>query len=238
MKRLASFFLCIVLLGMTCPAMSPFFFAQFSIKNIPECELWLDGQDSSSLTISGSQVSQWNDKSGQGHNAIQATMADQPGYGSTLINGHPGLTFPGGSQNLVSSLALTQPWSLYVVGYDTVGNSTIIAGDGLNIFNFDGTNVVLFPFPSSPFFGAINDIPHCLIFVLNSGVVTCYRDGVPFAPTGSSTASSTAVINIGSGAGQPNGGAILGEVAIYSRAISAQEANALHYYSQRKWGTP
>jgi hypothetical protein len=40
--------------------------------------LWLDAADSSTITESGGAVSQWNDKSGNGRNATQATPGFQP----------------------------------------------------------------------------------------------------------------------------------------------------------------
>lgn len=43
-------------------------------------KMWLDASDSSSVTTSGSSVSAWNDKSGNGNNATQATAANQPTY--------------------------------------------------------------------------------------------------------------------------------------------------------------
>lgn len=36
---------------------------------IPGCQLWLDGADQSSMTFSGSNITQWNDKSGNGYHA-------------------------------------------------------------------------------------------------------------------------------------------------------------------------
>jgi hypothetical protein len=48
--------------------------------------LWLDAADSSTLTLSGSNVTQWNDKSGNGRHATQSTIANQPTLSGTLIN--------------------------------------------------------------------------------------------------------------------------------------------------------
>jgi hypothetical protein len=47
-----------------------------SISNL---YLWLDADDASTFTYSsGTVVSQWNDKSANGYNATQATVANQP----------------------------------------------------------------------------------------------------------------------------------------------------------------
>ena len=42
----------------------------FSPKSISACTLWLDGQDTSSMTLSGTNLTQWRDKSGQGFNQV------------------------------------------------------------------------------------------------------------------------------------------------------------------------
>lgn len=41
-------------------------------------QLWLDGNDRSTITLNGLTVSQWNDKSGNGRHLAQATAANQP----------------------------------------------------------------------------------------------------------------------------------------------------------------
>jgi hypothetical protein len=51
--------------------------------------LWLDASDASTITLNGSTVSQWNDKSGFGRNASQPVAASQPTYLSTGFNGKP-----------------------------------------------------------------------------------------------------------------------------------------------------
>jgi hypothetical protein len=42
--------------------------------------LWLDAADASTITLNGSDVSQWDDKSGNDRHAVQATAASQPEY--------------------------------------------------------------------------------------------------------------------------------------------------------------
>ena len=51
--------------------------------------LWLDAADASTITLNGSTVSQWNDKSGNGFNVSQATVSLQPTYEATGLNGKP-----------------------------------------------------------------------------------------------------------------------------------------------------
>jgi hypothetical protein len=56
--------------------------------------LWLDAAEYSTLTFSGSNVTQWNDKSGNGNNATTTTTARRPTYSTTALNtSYPGLVF-------------------------------------------------------------------------------------------------------------------------------------------------
>jgi hypothetical protein len=55
---------------------------------------WYDASDSGTLTLSGSEVTQWDDKSGGGYDLSQGTSARRPIYGATSFNSsYPGLTF-------------------------------------------------------------------------------------------------------------------------------------------------
>ena len=58
--------------------------------------LWLDAEDAASVTLNGTTVSQWNDKSGNGYNVSNATAATQPDYLATGFNGKPTLQVVGG----------------------------------------------------------------------------------------------------------------------------------------------
>lgn len=55
--------------------------------------LWLDAEDAASITLNGSTVSQWNDKSGNGRNVAQTTAANQPNYTASGLNGRPIVDF-------------------------------------------------------------------------------------------------------------------------------------------------
>lgn len=52
----------------------------FSPKSISNLSLWLDAADANSFTLVGSNISQWNDKSGNNKHAIQSTGSNQPIY--------------------------------------------------------------------------------------------------------------------------------------------------------------
>lgn len=79
---------------------------------------WFDAADLSTITLNGSTVSQWRDKSGNNRHASQATPAAQPIFTESGLNGLPVVTF-GGDDNLVHGYmrqgVTTYAASLFVV---------------------------------------------------------------------------------------------------------------------------
>ena len=74
----------------------------FTPTDISNLYLWLDADDASTFTYSsGSVISQWNDKSGNGYHAYQATVANQP---SRVSSPSIGVDFDG-SNDVLSTTA-------------------------------------------------------------------------------------------------------------------------------------
>jgi hypothetical protein len=87
--------------------------------------LWLDADDASTITLNGSTVSQWNDKSGNGRNVSQATAANQPTLTASGLNGKPVLTFDGVNDYLAAASPLIgTTHSLFVLFTPTIENQT------------------------------------------------------------------------------------------------------------------
>lgn len=81
--------------------------------------LWLDANDASTITLNGSNVSQWKDKSGNNRHASQATAVNQPAYNTTGINNKHSIIFDGVNDTLKSTANLgisgTNTFSIYAV---------------------------------------------------------------------------------------------------------------------------
>ena len=92
------------------------FLRNFTPTDVPNpCLLWFDGRDSTTLTLSGSNVTQWRDKSGNANN-ITSFSSTQPTYdASTGL-----LTFTNGTGTTTSSISLTSTTSysiFYVISF-------------------------------------------------------------------------------------------------------------------------
>jgi hypothetical protein len=100
----------------------------------------------SSTVHIGTGVSQWDDRSGNGHHLIQGTGADQPVYSGSGTSAL--ITFNGTSQWLRAVFTLNQPCTLfYVVRQITWVNGHYLidgsGGDQMNIQDFSSTPQIL-----------------------------------------------------------------------------------------------
>jgi hypothetical protein len=71
--------------------------------------LWLDAADASTITLNGSTVSQWSDKSGNARNATQSSASLQPTYNTTVVNGRPALVFTNNRLDLPAGTYTASP---------------------------------------------------------------------------------------------------------------------------------
>jgi len=77
----------------------------FDPLSIAGCKLWLDASDTSTISLSGSAVTQWNDKSGNAYNFAQGTSANRPSSGTRTQNGLNVIDFDGTNDLLTTTAA-------------------------------------------------------------------------------------------------------------------------------------
>jgi hypothetical protein len=58
----------------------------FLPTSVSGCQIWLDAADSTTLTLSGNNVTQWNDKSGQGYILTVPSGKTSPTYSNGVLN--------------------------------------------------------------------------------------------------------------------------------------------------------
>ena len=223
------------------------FFTAFSPRQIPGCALWLDGADSSTILFSsGSNVSTWSDKSGNGRNAT--VYAGTPTYTSAL-----GMTFNGSSSLQITYTASPILESMFVIiKFNSVsGQGDILSGTAA------GQREYLMYVPYSPgtiYLGRHSTGPSGAI---NGGTVTTgsnYLLGYVFNGTGNTISffqsgniitSGTPQFTYSAGGtisviGSYNGGGYLQgqiyEMIIYSTALSITERQQIESYLSQKWG--
>ncbi len=114
-------------------------------------EVWYDAADATTITLNGSNVSQWNDKSGNNRNAIQATTSSQPLFVNNVSNGLPALQTDGGDTLVIGNrLGLFQnvgdATMVIVVKYTTATYLT----NSTSVFVSTGTSAFSSRFNLSP----------------------------------------------------------------------------------------
>ena len=98
--------------------------------------LWLDAEDTASITLNGSTVSQWNDKSGNDppRNFSQGTLTNQPTYSETGMLGKPAVVFDG-TDDFMSLLDFDNAVSLALIGSGGSSLAPLISGAAPSLFS-------------------------------------------------------------------------------------------------------
>lgn len=225
----------------------------FSPTDLPNCKIWLDAADTTSIISSGGLVSQWNDKSGNGNHATASGTA-RPTTGTRTLNSKNVLDFDGstdfmsftngitgGSYTiffvcLVDSLSATLPRS--VIGTDATGgpvmrfaNTTstgkmqVVRRGQSVLLTANTTNVVATPYSF-------------IITTYNSGNAVT-RNGVADGSNATSASYTQNIKAIGSESSTSwsNGhDGIIAESAIYTGILTGPQITQIINYSVAKWG--
>jgi hypothetical protein len=96
---------------------------------------WYDSSDASTITLSGSNITQWNDKSGNAKHATQSTSAYQPTIVSSGLNGRNTMLFDGTNDmfNIANTTTLANNFAIFAVVksnfLNSITGSAIIGSD-------------------------------------------------------------------------------------------------------------
>jgi hypothetical protein len=131
----------------------------FSPTQIAGCQLWLDSTDSSTLTTSGTAVSQWNDKSGSGNNATATGTIRTTGS----INGKTALNWSGSVSTYFQGALVNSGTTLTAFSVFTMNASSYIVARILSL--------------GKPGFKDFNNVLYTAAIERNSTKFDSYREG-------------------------------------------------------------
>ena len=217
--------------------------------------LWLDAADDSTITLNGSTVSQWRDKSRNGRHVNQPTASKQPTYTLAGQNGLNVLSFDGNQRSLFASsstINLLQPFSRFFAGQFLVKNnqSVVLDSDTNNtqcvFYNGEvGTSWVvangIAPNFSSYSYGTRDFLNHQHFHIVNGAESYWGLDGSNPAGPLNGGPGTQAGIRIGhvrtelSPSYAFNGRVF--EIVLVSGIINTQDRQKLEGYLAWKWGT-
>ena len=206
---------------------------------------WFDAADASTITESSGAVSQWNDKSGNGVTASQATGSKQPETGTRTLNGLNVIDFDRATSDNLDSTTIamgnTTDAMCFVVGqldtstnyehffYGTGGSLGIgiLIGDWRYYFG-GGAGV-----PATP---DVDYVPHVFSTCLSSGTDTeMFLDGSSIHTATVSETVPDTVMTIGSREDLYHTDGFIGEIII-AASCSDSDRQKIEGYLAWKWG--
>jgi Glycine rich protein len=217
---------------------------------IPGCAIWMDGADSSStsMTLSGSTITSWKDKSGNG---VTFSITGTPTLSNAVYNGLSSVYFNGSTNfyNTTFNMNLINH-TFFIVVTETAGGNR-----GVLIFYITGTgtddvyasNSLEFSSPEAGIEGNYGSQPYSnLTYGIygdvspTGGTFNFFKNGVSvISKTGLVAATSTGVC-IGSRV--YSGGftyfmtGYVSEVIVYNTALSIDKRQQVEGYLANKWG--
>jgi len=208
-------------------------------------EAWFDGQDASTLTVVGSNISQWDDKSGNAHHLPQATGADQPTVGT--LNSYAAVAFTGGQHIGGITWSLQSPTTIFLVyKFDSPidnGLNVLFWSDSTDRIRYDkrtaGTGGGRRMHENSDLIGSAEDASaHYFTGIYDGGSSALRIDGADdnTGGVGTKTPSSDG-LTIGSTKNGLSGyeGAI-GELLWYDALLTGGEIAQVEAWLKDKWG--
>ena len=227
--------------------------------------IWLDAADAATITLNGSTVSQWNDKSGNACNVTQATASKQPSFSASGLNSKGLITFDGSNDLLQNTLkpagdsSITQTsiiavWRTIAKSGDDVyimlGNDTV-AGSVRALFSPNNSTVLKYTNWSSESSGTLGvDVAGSHhIFHLNQEYttaqqITLYRDGTKDAGHPQLLATQQARLTNGIIIGTSNSAyeglhycnISVAEILVTNFALNSTQRQQAEGYLAHKWG--
>jgi hypothetical protein len=221
----------------------------FNPKSISGLAMWLDANDSASITLDSSAVSEWKDKAA-GKVFAQTTPNNRPTL--TTINGKTALLFDGTNDTLSCSEPFASyPVSMFfvqrVIAYTNFG-MTYTAG-GSNNFNLrqNGTSGLFqLQHPttgagsSSTSYSLSNAELISLVYASPVGGSAAYQNGGLITITSGSFSEEPIFSGTTHFIGSRNAGfhlnGYIGEILVYTKTVSATERAKITQYLGKKWG--
>ena len=219
--------------------------------------LWIDASDFETITLNGSDVSQWRDKSGNGNHANQTIASRQPLYATNAVNGKSVVRLNGILDNFLithsSTLNLSNTCSIFaafnktnVAGEEYLfqkGGASVVGGPPAirfhaDTFNFDspgwGVDFDKTSFPTGSFIinTVVRDTGSYLVFNIDRVATT------PTTFLDKAFSNNTSNLHIGSNTGETGNffQGDIGEILIFNSRLSVYQTFLVENYLANKWG--
>lgn len=225
----------------------------FAPTDLPGLAIWLDADDPATITLNGSNVASWTDKSSNGFIFSQGNAPQQPPLVSAAINSRPALQFDGGdTQGLVASGGVdtgigTGPFYIAVVaqpanigvdpypgffGWPTWDWGFELNSGVWNLWGLGGNLLFNTPPVAAPTLVEVNRDP--------ASVATAVFNGVTDSVSGvraDALGTGTAIMGAAAGPGVSDSwNGLIAEIVIGAGDLTTQQRTDLRNYLAVKWG--
>lgn len=228
-------------------------------NDITGLQLSLDAQDLGSITKTGTDVTQWSDKSGFIHHMI-GSSGTEPTYDPDGINGKPAIYFNGSNDFLQTTLdnapladgddsyTYVIVWRPELAGVKTIyeqNHATVVVGRRAGLLMQTGPQAFGYNGQGNDWMATVTYniySVYCTVMVKKDAAtnnVVVYKNGV--AATGSVNNTTANVSNDYAAVGYKISAPSeyfkgwVGEILVYNKELSTSEINAILDYTDRKW---
>ncbi len=206
--------------------------------------LYTDAAKTTPATADGDAVYTWADQSGNGNDAVQATLANRPLLKLAIQNGRAVVRFDGTNDSLATAaITIAQPLTIFVVGAAPVHTAI----NQLFIYR-EGSNPVIYRRTSDDCYacyagnecsdGVADTLFHSLNCVFSGASSVFRNNGSPatLTPTNPGTGGYTTGVCIGgdSLSGQCLNGDIA-EILVYDSALSTANRQSVETWLNERW---
>jgi hypothetical protein len=224
----------------------------FQPTQVSGCQLWLDAADSSTITLSGTSVTAWRDKSSLSNNYVQTNSSYYPTYVLDPVYNAKGIRFINGTGTHLTPQT-TSLYSINAANWTTFvvvrySDSNISSGTVQSISRTinSGNNWIRYHQGAMSFYIVTSDVQFGRVFSAVSGIYcavvtnsqTVYQNGTL---AGSGSRSSTPIVsdafNIGgNGTGEGMSGYIFEYIIYNGVGLSTSQRQQVEGYLAWKWG--
>jgi hypothetical protein len=222
----------------------------FAPSDISGLQLWLDANDTDTITLNGSTVSQWDDKSGNVYHVSQGTASNQPTYTASALNSKSVVRFDGNDEltnGSATPVGGSTNRTVFIV-FNSTGGSAISYGVTLGDSTSTGQSfgvskeIAVRVNGGNRVWTTAIDATHAIVTIILDGTSTtdlsAWKNGssLTTSSTGTQTINTAAGIIIGNGTA---GGSLVGDVAeiiVYNSVLSTSDRESVESYLSTKWG--
>ena len=227
----------------------------FQPIDVPGCQLWLDGADQSSITLSGSNVTQWRDKSLNvssttsvaGSNVLtQNAMNGRP---AILLNGSSSFTgsTTGSGTTLTICIVATQAsecagnGGLFCFGRTGFPDWNDVGSLAITKYSTNSGQMICTRVTNSQTVNTGVSTPFMYVLVFDGTFVNSYLNGTIQTPSNISRTGTFAYTEYKIGTRAGNHGDLfwtgfIGESIVYNTALTTTQRQQVEGYLAHKWG--